>query len=163
MKEMQRVNRIIAHELWQKTVVQIAALEKNRRFCCHNTDHLLHVARLAGLENLERGLGISKELIYSAALLHDIGRGREYTDGIPHEKGGIGMAAFILEDCGFSGEEKETILDAIINHRNKSVSCEDSLRGLLYRSDKLSRNCFSCEAESECSRTVEKKNLYLVR
>ena len=113
MKEMERAIRILSHESWQAAASQITALEENRRFCRHNIDHLLHVARLACLESLEKDLGISKELIYSAALLHDIGRGRQYTEGIPHEEAGTVMAVPILDDCGFEQGEKEMILDAI--------------------------------------------------
>ena len=163
MNEMQRANRILCHKSWRAAAAQIAAHEENRKFCRHNIDHLLHVAMLACLENLERELEISKELIYSAALLHDIGRGRQYMEGIPHEEAGAVMAASILDDCGFDETEKEKILDAVRSHRNRAVSCEDTLRGLIYRADKLSRNCFACAAESECSWAQEKKNLYLVR
>lgn len=163
MEELQRVNRILCHKSWRAATEQIAVLEENRSFCCHNIDHLIHVARLAGLENLERDLGISMELIYSAALLHDIGRGRQYIEGIPHEEAGAMMAVSILNDCGFGEEEKEKILDAIRSHRNRAVSEEATLRGLIYRADKLSRNCFACAAESDCNRAREKKNLHLVR
>ena len=40
--------------------------------------HLLDVARLAWIFNLEANQEISKERIYAAALLHDIGRHIQY-------------------------------------------------------------------------------------
>ena len=48
--------------------------EHDREFCCHQITHLLDVARIAYIKNLEAGLGIDKELIYTAAILHDIGK-----------------------------------------------------------------------------------------
>lgn len=144
--------------MWQGAVGQIAELEKDRAFCRHDIDHLLHVARLAYIENLEQDWKISKELIYTAALLHDIGRGIQYIEGIPHEKASYAMAPAILDDCGFGGQEKEDILDAIRSHRNQAVSEEATLRGLIYRADKLSRNCFACKASAECSWSETKKN-----
>ena len=71
---MERVNAICRHDLWRDSVREIARLERDRQFCRHDLVHFLDVARLAYIENLERGLGIDKELIYAAALLHDIGR-----------------------------------------------------------------------------------------
>ena len=53
------------------------------------------------------------------------------------------------------------IVDAIRNHRNKEIAREKTLRGVLYRADKMSRGCFCCQAEQECDWAVEKKNLEL--
>ena len=36
--------------------------------------HFLDVARLAWIAGLEQGLGLDKEIVYAAALLHDIGK-----------------------------------------------------------------------------------------
>lgn len=82
--------------------------------------HFLDVARLSWIENLEKGLGIEKELIYAAALLHDCGRFRQYEDGTPHELAGAQLAEEILFDCGFEEPEREEILRAISGHREKS-------------------------------------------
>ena len=61
---MERVNAICRHPLWRDSVRQIAHLERDRQFCRHDLVHFLDVARLAYIENLERGLGVDKELIY---------------------------------------------------------------------------------------------------
>ncbi len=37
---------------------------------------------------LEENYPVSKELIYCTALLHDIGRARQYEDGTPHDEAG---------------------------------------------------------------------------
>lgn len=156
---MERVNRILRHPLWKGALAQIEELEQERVFCRHDIDHFLHVARLAYIENLEQNLNISKELIYGAALLHDIGKGLQYTGDIPHQEASCAMAQGILDECGFGGYEKEDMLEAIRCHRDSSVAGEMTLRGLIYRADKLSRACFSCSAESACSWSREKKNM----
>ena len=90
---MERVNAICRHKLWRESVDEIARLEQDRVFCRHDRTHFLDVARLAYIENLERGLGVDKELIYAAALLHDIGRHLQYAKNIPHDEAGAQLAA----------------------------------------------------------------------
>ena len=164
---MDKINRIIKHHVWREALSQIEKLEETRIFCKHNLEHFLSVARIAQLENLEKNLGFSKELIYSTALLHDIGRGLQYTEGIPHDEASVMIAEKILDDCGFDDEEKHEIIDAILSHRiggsleTEAVSEMMNLKELIYRADKLSRNCFACAAETECNWQEEKKNKYL--
>ena len=69
---MERVNKIWRHPVWKQHMEHLAEYEKNRIFCRHGIDHLMDVARIAYIENLEKNCGISKEIIYGAALLHDI-------------------------------------------------------------------------------------------
>lgn len=59
--------------------------EKDRKFCKHNLKHFLDVARIAQLINLEESLGFNKEIIYTTAILHDIGKSLQYENGTPHE------------------------------------------------------------------------------
>lgn len=158
---MERVNRIIRHPLWTGALLQIEELEKDRRFCRHDLDHFLHVARMAYIENLEQSLDIPKEHIYAAALLHDIGRGLQYEKGIPHDQASAALAQGILTDCGFGEEEKGAIIDAICAHRRPETAKGNDLPGLIYRADKKSRNCFHCPAEKECNWSREKKNTYI--
>ena len=77
-QELERVNAICRHPLWRDSVRQIAHLERDRQFCRHDLVHFLDVARLAYIENLERGLGVDKELIYAAALLQMCIRDRSF-------------------------------------------------------------------------------------
>lgn len=158
---MERVNKICEHKLWKQAVEEISQLEEKRVFCRHNTEHFLDVARLAYIENLEKGLEIEKELLYAAALLHDIGRVLEYTEQIPHDKGSVLLAEKILPECGFTKEEEREILAAISSHRKADILSENSLSGLLYRADKKSRACLFCKAQGTCKWSTEKKNLTL--
>ncbi len=155
---MERVNRILHDELYQKCLQANADCERERIFCRHDMSHLLDVARLAYLRNLEEGLGIAKELLYAAALLHDIGRHVQYTQGISHEIAGAELAADILRRCGFDEEETAQAVAAIGTHRRKEIEEEPTLGGILYWADKQSRRCFACEAEAECNWPEEKKN-----
>lgn len=158
---MDRVNRILHNPLYADCVEKTRKYEENRIFCRHDMSHFLDVARLSWIENLEKGLGINKELIYAAALLHDCGRFRQYEDGTPHELAGAQLAEGILLECGFEETEREEILRAISGHRGKTVSQEEGLCGVLYRADKKSRACFACPAEKECNWPAAKKNLGL--
>lgn len=158
---MERINKILRHALFQKYVEKNRAAEENRPFCRHDMEHFLDVARLAMIFNLQQGLAIPQERIYAAALLHDIGRWRQYEDGTPHEKASALLAPEILSDCGFAEEETEQILSAILSHRDERVREEQNLRGILYRADKMSRSCFCCGMERECDWKGSRKNLVL--
>lgn len=158
---MDRLDKICSHPLWQKCLDEIGRLEEDRIFCRHDVKHFLDVARIAYIENLEQGSGTPKELIYAAALLHDIGRHLQYTEGISHEEASARLAETILEDCGFTGEERKEILQAIRLHRNPGTAEKTDLAGLLYRADKKSRACGFCEVRERCNWPEEKKNLKL--
>ena len=73
MEEMKRVNRILAHPRFQIYKEEIKKWEEDRPFCGHDVSHLLDVARIACILSLEEKCEVSKEYIYTAALLHDIG------------------------------------------------------------------------------------------
>lgn len=172
---MDRVNKILAHGLFQKYVSKTKEYEENRIFCKHDMCHLLDVCRIAEILWLEYRIAVrektnkechrfhevQKEYIYAAGLLHDIGRWQEYESGVRHEIAGSKLAPEILEDCGFDEDEIVAITSAILNHRNKEIQNENNLSGWIYRADKKSRACFACDAESLCDWSREKKNLKL--
>lgn len=159
---MERVNRILTSSLYQEYLKKNDLAEASRRFCHHNMGHFLDVARIASILNEKEDYGQEQEIIYAAALLHDIGRWRQYEDGTPHEKASADLSPAILKESGFDDEESSRILTAIINHRNAAVKEEKSLSGLLYRADKYSRPCYACEMEKHCDWKKEKKNLKLL-
>ena len=155
---MTRVNAIWQHPLYQQNLKDLTRLEADRIFCRHTPEHFLDVARLAYIFALERGIVCSRELIYCTALLHDIGRAKQYTDGTPHDKAGVEIAGKILSDLNFLPEEKSQILTAIGAHRSlgKEVPV---LSQLIYEADKKSRMCLICPAEKECYWDLSKKNM----
>ena len=159
---MDRIERIIRHVDFTENLEKIKDAEETRRFCRHDMAHFLDVARIARIMNGEEHLQESVEMIYACALLHDIGKHRQYKEKIPHEQAGAEIAEGILADCGFSKEESDRILEAILNHRQPSAAMERNLKGLLYRADKASRACFACSQREQCNWADEKKNLKLV-
>lgn len=159
---MERVNYILGNKTYRSYLREIEACEEKRIFCRHNMAHFLDVARIAQLLNLEEAFGIAKEMIYAAALLHDIGRHLQYREGTPHEQASALLAPEILRECGFSAAETEEITEAIRQHRNADIREERNLSGLIYRADKLSRSCFACPAEPACDWKNEKKNWRII-
>lgn len=152
-----KINAILQNENYKIYLAKNEEKEKTREFCHHDLQHFLDVARIAYIINLEKSINIHKDIIYAAALLHDIGRWMQYEKGIPHEKASAELAADILKACGFNENEIKEIIAAILMHRKVSTD-EKSLSYLIYRSDKLSRGCFNCKALSECNWSEEKKN-----
>ena len=159
--DTRRLSFICDHPLYVSSYQKLEKLEKNRIFCRHQMDHLLDVARIAYILDLKMNLGICQDLIYAAALLHDIGKGQQYEEGIPHEIASAQIAKQILEDMPpefiFSDEEQQEILSAIRYHR-KLRSDPAPLEFLLYKGDKMSRACFACPAEPECNWNDTMKN-----
>lgn len=160
--KMPRLNAVVNHELYRKYYERIRACEENRIFCCHQMDHLLDVARIAYIKNLEEGLGFEKELLYTAAVLHDIGKSFQYREQIPHELAGEKVARRILsslpEEFQFTEEEQELICTAIKGHRRRREDMKP-IEALFYESDKRSRMCLSCPAEKKCNWDKEEKNM----
>lgn len=154
---MDRIQKIFDHPVYRRNFNGIQNAEKDRRFCRHDLQHFLDVARISRIYDLEDGGGLPEEVIYAAALLHDIGRYEELTCGTPHDAAGAALAEDILTDCGFADNDIEMIKDAIAGHRNKDMSGE-RLADYLYRADKESRCCFACDAADECKWSDEKKN-----
>lgn len=149
---MERINRLLKHPIYKKYVEDLQDYECNRQFCRHNMEHFLTVARIAYIISLEDKLNINIEEIYAAALTHDIGRLQQYIDNSPHEIVSADIAPYILKDVGFLEQEITRIREAILNHRNKDISMEGNLSCIIYRADKMSRDCLSCPAFSECHR-----------
>lgn len=115
-----RISRIWDNDLYRRELIAIQKTEAGRKFCRHTPEHFLDVARLMYIETLEKGLPLPKDLIYGAALLHDIGRARQYLDGTSHEIASAYLAGRILPECGYSKEETKTIQFAILEHRSEA-------------------------------------------
>jgi len=154
---MERIQRILNHQLFQSHLWCNTEAEIGGGFCGHDLEHSLDVARIAYIRNLESSLGFDKEIIYAAALLHDLTKWKQDLDGVPHHTSAIEPAKQILEECQFDSGEIDMITRAILNHRAEPED-ETGFDALLYRADKLSRNCFSCKAAGQCNWSPEKKN-----
>lgn len=155
---MPEVEAIRAHPLYGAWYARLEEAELNREFCLHQLPHLLDVARIAYIRVLERHLPFRKEVVYAAAILHDIGKAAQYEQGEPHEVVGSRVAREILMDIeGFDAREKTMIVAAVAQHRRYAHDATP-LGKLLYEADKASRPCFSCPMSEECSWPPERKN-----
>lgn len=159
--ETDRINRILENEVFREHLGKNKEAEKDRIFCRHDMVHFLDVARIGMIFNLRENLQIPEDLLYAAALLHDIGKHEQYENGTPHEEASARITPLILEKCGYTEAEIAEITEAVLRHRTKSVAEEPTLSGVLYRADKKSRACFACEAREACNWSEEKKNLRL--
>ena len=158
MKSDERYNSIIANSEYLALLNSINEYETDRKFCRHGIKHLLDTARIMYIITLEENLPYGKDIIYAAALLHDIGRYEQYKNGTPHHIAGKRAAEHILPRCGYSADEAEIISKAISEHRTPSDDTDSSLGALLYKADKLSRMCFCCGVKDECYWDRELKN-----
>lgn len=155
---MDRVNRILEHPVFIDCIKQNEMAEADRCFCHHDMEHLCAVGRIAMLLNLEEGVGLQKDIVYAAAFLHDCGRYKQYLEGIPHDEAGAEIAGKILPECGYDEKEINIIIQAISSHRGSVQKDRDNiLADILYRADKMSRNCRFCKMYEECNWPEELK------
>ena len=155
---MKRINDIFEHPTFKEHLKRINDAESDRIYCLHGMEHLLDVARIGYIINMEEGIGYGKEFIYAMALLHDIGRYIEYDLGFSHHQVGAEIALRILQDVGFGFEDRMIIYEAIRNHKKQPAEDKKNLDYILYKADKLSRNCYSCKAYDSCYWEETKKN-----
>jgi len=165
---MERIVRIRNHPLYVSNQQRIDDMEVNRIFCCHGVNHSLDVARILYILVLEQGLSYDKDIVYAAALLHDIGRGLQYEENVSHHEVGAQLAKEILTDCDYNEDEIAMITEAIAGHHTGGLHLESKegnvdylFKDLFYQADKLSRNCFDCKASEECYWAQEKRNLQI--
>ena len=152
---MENINIILNNKEYKHALEKLSEYERNREFCNHTIEHFIDVSRIAYIMVLEEKLSVSKEVIYAIGLLHDIGRVKQYEEGIHHDIASVEMSKEILKETSLTDEEINIILNGIANHRKES---DNKLEEIIYKADKLSRQCFNCKAEKECYWSSEKKN-----
>ena len=152
---MNNIDAIMSNKLYKESLEKLSEYERDREFCNHTIEHFIDVSRIAYIMVLEEDLKVSKEVIYAIGLLHDIGRVRQYEEGIHHDIASVEMSREILKETNFTEYEIDTILNGIANHRKES---DNKLEEIIYKADKISRQCFNCKAEKECYWSSEKKN-----
>ena len=156
---MERINSILKNPDFLNYINKNEKAETDRIYCRHDLAHFLDVSRIACILSLEEKLDLDKEIVYGTGLLHDIGRWMEYENGLDHAEASKELAAGILQQCGFLEPEITEILSAIGGHRNQLGT--SPLGDILYRADKLSRNCTRCNAVITCKRFQDGEKPYL--
>ena len=152
---MNNIDAIMNNKLYREALEKLSEYERDREFCNHTIEHFMDVSRIAYIMILEENLNVSKEIVYAIGLLHDIGRVKQYEEGIHHDIASVEMSKEILKETSLTDEEINIILNGIANHRKES---DNKLEEIIYKADKLSRQCFNCKAEKECYWSSEKKN-----
>ncbi|HEX2926035.1 MAG TPA: HD domain-containing protein [Ruminiclostridium sp.] len=147
---MDKVEKILNHPKYKKYIGLNSMSEKDRRFCRHDLQHAIDVARVAYIIALENKYQLSKEIIYVAALLHDIAKWKQYSQKLDHAAEGAVLAREILNDIDMDEHDTEMILDAIGKHRRKE-GLNTPLSTVLYAGDKSCRQCIGCSMVNECN------------
>ena len=155
--KLELTNKIIKNKRFRSLVSELEELERDRIFCGHDMEHFLNVARIAVILCKENGIEADCDIIYSAALLHDIGRTEEYRSGTPHDKASAVIAAEILDEINCPPDRKHEIISLISSHRTTD-NVKTELETIFYRADKRSRLCFCCKAKDKCNWPDNKKN-----
>jgi len=102
----------------------------------HGFDHIERVTALC--ERIGRAEHADMGVLIPAALLHDIGRPLETTQGLPHEQEGARMAEIFLRGLPYSGGSIPAIAHAIRAHRFRSTEEPATLEArILSDADKL--------------------------
>lgn len=154
---MKNTNTILKLSFIQDLIADLQTIEDERIYCRHNLVHFFDVARIFYILTLENQLKVNKDVIYSIAFLHDLGRAEEYKYRTNHALASASIAEKALEYTDFTDDEKSTILSCIKSHRKNDNS--NTLESLFYKADKLSRDCFNCRSYESCNWSESKKNI----
>ena len=157
-------HRILENSNYKFCLNQINELEKDRIYCRHGLDHFFTVAKISMILAKESGIDADENIIFGAALLHDLGRYDIAADN--HEAISCQLAEKILPDCGYNTIEIGKIVELISSHRGRySISKIQELRKTkqldlkeCFRiADQISRKCFECKAIDTCKWKEEEK------
>ena len=159
--KMERIRKLLGNNQFIEYLRRLDVLEADRIYCRHNLEHFFAVARIATILNEDRNTAFDRELIYAAALTHDLGRIDEYEHNIPHDEASERIAESILKECDYTEEEIEAVTEAIRYHRHDTDAPEQSLAALLYSADKMSRCCMLCNVP-DCKIPIDARNKTII-
>ena len=134
MNLLKRIELLLNDTLYNNYIAYNEEEESEPKYCRHDINHHIDVARIAYilvLENNDLNFFVkenkladklaAKEVIYAAGLLHDIGKWKEYQAGVDHASYGARLAREILPRVNFDDNEINVIARAIYEHRNLSM------------------------------------------
>jgi uncharacterized protein len=161
IRQMERVNLILQNPSYQTWIIAVNQAEMGRDFCRHGVEHALDVARIAYELWLDNGGNpVAKDIVYAAALLHDVGRWQEYEDPtVDHAEASAELAEPLLLEVGYHPMVAAEIVKAIRLHRK---GAQEGLAQVLYQADKLSRPCYLCPSRRKCNWSADKQNKILL-
>ncbi len=116
-------------------------VEKELNHCsAHDIDHVMRVYSLA-LNIAKNEVGVDLDILRAAALLHDIGGGKESEDSTgqtDHALVGAEMVKPILENLDFSSDQISHIQQCILSHRYRTDNKPETIEAkILFDADKL--------------------------
>lgn len=124
-------------ELYQK-LFDIVKQKLHGAESSHDLDHTLRVCRNADFL-LEKLPGADRDVVRTAALLHDIARPEERaSNGVCHAQLGAEMAADILEGLNMDADFAARVVAAVRTHRYRDDNAPESLEAqIVFDADKL--------------------------
>ena len=160
---MERIKLLQQDAAFTALLDAIERAEADRIYCRHGLSHMLDTARIAWIMALEDGIRLKKDVVYAAALLHDLGRAKQHSVQEDHDTAALADCECMLRRAGFADDETGAILEAIRDHGDKTTpdSALPALSMLLRRADNLSRNCWHCSAAGECYWPRERRNHHI--
>lgn len=156
--------RILENKEYKFYIEKINELEKDRIYCGHGLNHFFTVAKICIVLARECGIDVDEDIVYGAALLHDLGRYDINTDN--HEVVSCKLAEKILPECGYEPIKILEIVDLITSHRGRYFISEIlqlrktkqlDLKECFKVADQISRKCFECRAIDSCKWKEEEK------
>lgn len=160
-----RTEELLNNRLYQEELEKLLSYEKDRMFCKHDLTHFKQVAHIASVVARQNQLSIPEAEIEITALLHDMGRVKQYEKGISHEKAGVAFAGEILFSLGCDLDMVHRVCHAIAHHSMRENSEfrltkaheMKELGELISYADQFSRTCYSCKVRGECKWKEEEK------
>jgi len=111
------------------TKVRIFVMDRLGVHGAHGLDHTIRVTAVC--ERIGRNEGADMKVLISSALLHDIARPLEETQGIPHEQEGARIAEEFLASISYSPLQIQRVVHAILAHRYRSTKVPETLEAMI--------------------------------
>lgn len=161
----EQIDRLLQHPKYRARLELLQEMEQNRIYCGHNLEHFMKVGCIAEQVVVKNELPFSEDVIFGAALLHDVGRVEQYRQGISHEKASVAFAREILFSLNWDVSDIEMVCEAIGSHSHRQCAADRwekmsalvSLAEVISFADQFSRTCYRCHVADTCKWKEEEK------
>lgn len=155
---MSYLARLLALESYRQALRALEDQEADRIYCKHNLDHFLDVARVTMLVCADFDIPADKDVVYLAALMHDLGRlDKGQAD---HPVASAQLADQWLEAIDFPADRRPEVIRLIEGHGWRGPAVPSNLLEAFSLADSLSRPCYQCPATDSCHWPADRKNAY---